>query len=77
MNLLSVPSKFIGRHFLNRIHDHLFYTQPSEQAGLMPKISTIDRILGLWVLIERRLEYRQGFLAAYVDIKKVLLSVDR
>ena len=43
----------------------------------MPKRSTIDRILGLRVLIERRLEYQRGFIAAYVDFKKAFDSVDR
>ena len=41
------------------------------------KRSTIDQILELQVLIERRLEYRQGFWAAYVDFKKAFESVVR
>ena len=43
----------------------------------MPKISTKDRFLGKGVTIEPRLEYQQGFIAAYVDFKKSFDSVDR
>lgn len=32
--------------------------------------SAIDRILSLYVLVERRREFRQGLLAAYVDLRK-------
>ena len=60
-----------------RILDNLFQTQGPEQAGSTTKRSTIDWILGLRVLIERRLEYRRGFIAAYVDFKKAFDSVDR
>ncbi len=38
-------------------------------------MSTIDRILALRVLMERRLEFRQGLLAAYVDLKKAFDSM--
>ena len=77
INLLSVPGKVFARLLLNRIRDHLILTQRPEQAGFTPKRSTVDRILGLRVLIERRLEYRWGFIAAYVDFKKAFDSVDR
>ena len=71
------PGKVFARLLLNRIRDHLILTQFPGQAGFTPKRSTIDRILELRVLIERRLEYREGFLAAYVDFKKAFNSVDR
>ena len=74
--LLNVPGKVFAHLILNSIHDHLVLTQRPQQAGFTPKRSTIDRILGLHVLIERRLEYRPGFLAAYVDFKKAFDSVD-
>ena len=77
ITLLSVPGKVFARLLLNRIRDHLILTQRPEQAGFTPKRSTIDRILGLRVLIERRLEYQRGFIAAYVDFKKAFDSVDR
>ena len=38
--------------------------------------STIDHILALWVLIERRREFRQGLLAAYVDLCRAFDSVN-
>ena len=38
--------------------------------------STIDRILALRVLTERRREFRQGLLAAYVDLCKAFDSVN-
>ncbi|KAG0728220.1 Prefoldin subunit 5 [Chionoecetes opilio] len=40
-----------------------------------PGKSTTDRILALRVLVERRREFQQGMLAAYVDLKKVFHSV--
>ena len=38
-------------------------------------MSTTDRILALCVLVEHRREFRQGMLAAYVDLKKAFDSV--
>ena len=77
ITLLSVPGKVFARLLLNRIRDHLILTKRPEQAGFTAKKPKIDRILGLRVLIERRLEYRRGFIAAYVDFKKALALVDR
>ena len=48
-----------------------------EQSGFTPKKSTADRILALRVLVERRREFRQKMLAAYVDLKKAFDSVHR
>ena len=44
---------------------------------LTPGKSTTDHILALRVLVERQREFRQGMLAAYVDIKKAFDSVHR
>ncbi|KAG2466305.1 PPME1 methylesterase, partial [Polypterus senegalus] len=41
------------------------------------KKSTIDRILVLRIVMECKREYRQSFLAAFVDFRKGLGSVDR
>ncbi|XP_037776630.1 uncharacterized protein LOC119573485 [Penaeus monodon] len=49
--------------------------QRSKQSGFTPKKSTVDRVLALCVLVERRLEFQQGMLAAYVDLKKAFDSV--
>ena len=77
ITLLSILGKVFARLILNRIRDHLILTQRPEQAGFTPKRSTIDWILGLRVLIQHRIEYREGFLAAYADFKKVFDSLDR
>ena len=50
--LLSVPGKVFARIILDRVHHHLL--EQSEQSGFIPKRSTIDHILALWVLTERR-----------------------
>ena len=70
ITLLSVPGKIIARLLLNRIHHHLILTQRPEQAGFMPKKSTINQIHVLLVLIKCRLKNQSGLLAAYVDFKK-------
>ena len=41
------------------------------------KVQCKDRILALWVLTERRREFRQGLLAAYVDLCKAFDSVNQ
>ena len=47
-----------------------------EQSGFTPKRSTIDSVLALRVLTKRRREFRQGLLAAYVDLHKAFGSVN-
>ena len=66
--LLSVPGKVFARIILDRVHHHLLEHQRPESSGFTPKRSTIDRILALCVLTERRQEFRQGLFAAYVDL---------
>ena len=77
ISLLSVPGKVFSRVILNRIRGHLVQHQRPEQSGFTPKKSTVDRILALRVLIERRREFRKPFLGAYVDFKKAFDSVHR
>lgn len=77
VTLLSVPGKVLAHLLLSRIRSHLLLFQRPEQSGFTPKKSTIDRILALRVLIERRCEFRQKLLAAYVDLKKAFDSVHR
>jgi hypothetical protein len=77
VTLLSVPGKVLARIILSRIRDHLLAHQRPEQSGFTPKKSTTDRILALRVLIERKREFRQQLLAAYVDFRKAFDSVDR
>ena len=77
VTLLSVPGKVFARVLLERIRHHLLAYQRPEQSGFTPKRSTIDRILALRVLIERKRDYRQRLVAAYVDLRKAFDSVDR
>ena len=51
--------------------------QKPEQSGFTLGQSTVDRILVLRVLVERRREFRQGMLAAYIGFKKAFDSVHR
>lgn len=60
-----------------RIRTQLLKLQRPGQSGFTPDKSTSDRILALRVLVERRHEFRQGMLAAYVDLKKAFDLVHR
>ena len=62
---------------MRRICSHLLKHQRPEQSWFTTGKSTTDRILALRVLVERRPEFRQGVLAAYVDLKKAFDSVHR
>ncbi len=75
--LLSVQGKVFDRIILDRVRHHLLEHQRPEQSGFTPKRSMIDRILALRVLTERRGEFRQGLLAAYVDLCKAFYSVNQ
>ncbi|XP_037777072.1 uncharacterized protein LOC119574055 [Penaeus monodon] len=77
IKLLSVPGKVLAHLLLTRVCDHLLQTQRHEQSGFTPKKSTVDGVLALCVLVERRFEFQQGMLAAYVDLKKASDSVLR
>ena len=77
ITLLSIPGKVLAHLLLTRIRTHLLKHQRPEQSGFTPGKATTDRILALRVLVERRREFRQGMLAAYVDLKKALDSVHR
>ncbi|XP_069998239.1 uncharacterized protein [Penaeus vannamei] len=62
---------------LRRIRDHLLRHQRPEESGFTPGKSTIDRILALRVVVERRREFGRGLLAAYIDLKKAFDTVYR
>ncbi len=74
---LSVLGKVFAQIIIDRVLHHLLEHLHSEQSGFTPKRSTIDRILALRVLTERRREFRQGLLAAYVGLCKAFDSVNR
>ena len=75
--LLSIPGKVFVHLLLMQVHSHLLKYQRPEQSGFIPGNSTTDRILALRVLVERRCEFRQGMLTAYVNLKKAFDSVHR
>ena len=75
--LLSVPGKVFARIIIVRVCHHLLQHQRPEQSGFTPKRSTIDHVLALRVLTERRREFGQGLFAAYVDLCKAFDSVNR
>ena len=77
VTLLSVLGKVFAQIILDRVHHHLLEHQRPEQSGFTPKRSTIDRILALRDLTERRREFWQGLLAADVDLCKAFDSVNR
>ncbi|XP_069997620.1 uncharacterized protein [Penaeus vannamei] len=67
--------KVLARILLSRIRDHLLRHQRPEQSGFTPGKSTIDCILALLVIVERRHEFGRGLLAAYIDLKKGIDTV--
>ena len=75
--MLGVPSKVLAHLLLMRVRSHLLKYQRHEQSLFTPDRSTTDRILALHILVERRREFRQGMLAACVDLKKAFDSVHR
>ena len=76
MKLLLVPATVFTRIIIDGVHHHLLEHQCPEQSGFTLKRSTIERILALRVLTERSGEFRQGLLAAKVDICKAFDSVN-
>ena len=77
ITLLSIPGKVLAHILLKRIRNHLLRHQRPEQSGFTPGKSTIDRILALRLIVERRREFGRGLLAAYIDLKKAFDSVHR
>ena len=77
ITLLSIPGKVLALILLRRIREHLLKHQRPEQSGFTPGKSTIDRILALRIIVERRLEFGRGLLATYIDLKKAFDSVHR
>ena len=77
MTLLSVPGKVFARIILDRVRHHLLEHQRPEQSCFTLKRSTIDRILALRVLTERRRKLQQGLLAVYINLCKAFVSVNQ
>ena len=72
--LLSIPGKVLAHLLLIRIRNHLLKQHRPEQSKFTPGKSTTDLTLALRVLVD---EFRQGMLAAYVDLKKAFDSIHR
>ena len=77
VTLLSVPGKVFARIILDRVRHHLLEHQCPEQSGFTLKRSTIYCLLALRVLTEGRQEFRQGLLAAYVNLCESFESMNR
>ncbi|XP_076061245.1 uncharacterized protein LOC143037026 [Oratosquilla oratoria] len=75
--LVSVPDKMLVHLFLAQGRSNLLKFQRPEQSGITPYKSTTGRILAFRALVERQREFQQGFLAAYVDLKKARDAVHR
>ena len=56
---------------------NLHYQQRPQQSGFTLGRSTLDRIVALRLLAERRLEYRQPLFAAYINLRAAFDSLDR
>ena len=77
MSLLPVPAKVFAHICLARIKRAIFAKQRPQQSGFTPGRSTLDRIIALRLLAERRHEYHQPLYAAYIDLRSALDSLDR
>ena len=77
ISLLSVPAKVFAHICLARIKRTIFARQRPQQSGFTPGRSTLDRIIALRLLAERRHEYRQPLYAAYIDLRAAFDSLDR
>ena len=77
ISLLSVPAKVFAHICLARIKRTIFAKQRPQQSGFIPGRSTLDRIIGLRLLAERRHEFRQPLYAAYIDLRAAFDSLDR
>ena len=72
-----MPGKVFARIILDRVRHHLLEHQRPEQSDFIPMSSMIDCVLTVLVLTERRREFQQGLLAAFVDLCKAFDSVNR
>ena len=77
ISLLSVPAKVFAHICLARIKRTIFAKQRPQQSGFTPGRSTLDRIIALRLIAERRHEFRQPLYAAYIDLRAAFDSLDR
>ena len=72
-----MPGMILAGIHLDRLRQKLLTHQRQEQSGVTPKNSSVDRILAVRVLTERLRDFRNGLLAAFVDLRKVFDSMNR
>ena len=77
ISLLSVPAKGFAHICLARMKRTIFAKQRPQQSGFTPDRSTLDRIVALRLLAERRREYRQPLYTDYIDLRAAFDSLDR
>ena len=78
ITLLSVPGKLFVVTLLDRCTTFLRSQRRIEQAGLMPRKSTVEQIFTIWQLIEKtRSKFRQKAYVVSVGFKAAFDSVDR
>ena len=77
ISLLSVPAKVFAHICLTSMKKTIFVKQRHKQSGVIPGRSTLDRIIAIRLLAERRHEYRQPLYAAYIDLRAAFDSLDR
>ena len=69
ITLLSIPSKVFAHVLLARIRPLILKKQRKQHSGFSPGRSTVDRILALRLLAEKRREFRRPLYAAYVMLR--------
>ena len=77
ITLLSVPGKVFAHTLLARIKPTLLACRRPEQSGFTPNRSTVDRILTLCILAQRRQEFGRATYSAYVDLRAAFDSLSR
>lgn len=75
ITLLRLPGKIFFYFLKMRIRSHLLKCLRPKKSGFTSGKSTTDRIREPSVLVELRLEFRQGLLASYNDLTKAFDSV--
>jgi hypothetical protein len=72
-----VPGKVFARILLERMKPVIQGSRRREQSGFTPGRSTVDRVLALNTLAQKRREFRKSLYVAYVDLKAAFDSFDR
>ena len=74
--LLNVISKIFSRIILNRIQPLIDRQLLEAQSGFRAQRSTIDQILTLKLVMEKRREYNKPLFICFIDITKAYDSVN-